>query len=151
MAIPSSANGLPVVAVGNNAFNNKTNLTSVTIPNSVISIGYNAFSSCTNLTSVSLPNSVTNIGENAFRRLLRSDQSEHPQQHHQHWKVCVLRLLRPDQCYPPNSVTSIGRHALSYCSGLKAIQVDPLNGNYSSLEGVLFDKAQSLLIQLARW
>ena len=43
-----------------------SNLTSVTIPNSVTSIGNGAFYSCTGLTSVTIPNSVTSIGEYAF-------------------------------------------------------------------------------------
>ena len=43
-----------------------SNLTSVTIPNSVTSIGGSAFNGCTGLTSVTIPNSVTSIGESAF-------------------------------------------------------------------------------------
>ena len=43
-----------------------SNLTSVTIPNSVTSIGGLAFYGCTGLTSVTIPNSVTSIGEDAF-------------------------------------------------------------------------------------
>ena len=47
----------------------------------------------------------------------------------------------------PNSVTSIGNNAFESCSGLTAINVDPLNGYYSSLGGVLFNKAQSFLLR----
>ena len=43
-----------------------TNLTSITIPNSVTSIEQAAFSYCTSLTSITIPNSVTTIGNGAF-------------------------------------------------------------------------------------
>lgn len=48
------------------AFSNCTNLTSVTIPNSVTCIGRGAFSGCKGLTSIAIPNSVTNIGQDVF-------------------------------------------------------------------------------------
>ena len=45
---------------------NGTEVTNITIPNSVTSIGYEAFAYCSSLTSVTIPNSVTSIGDNAF-------------------------------------------------------------------------------------
>ena len=53
-------------SIGNGAFSDCDNLTSITIPNSVTSIGERAFYSCDNLASITIPNSVTSIGENAF-------------------------------------------------------------------------------------
>jgi len=47
----------------------------------------------------------------------------------------------------PFSVTNIGARALSICSSLTTIDVDPQNSAYSALDGVLFDKGQTLLIQ----
>ena len=55
-----------VTSIGNNAFDECSGLTSVTIPNSVTSIGGYAFSGCSGLTSVTIPNSVTSIGSDAF-------------------------------------------------------------------------------------
>ena len=47
----------------------------------------------------------------------------------------------------PSSVTLIIGGAMGNCEGLLAINVDPSNPSYSSLDGVLFDKAQTDLIQ----
>ena len=55
-----------VTSIGFYAFRECSNLTSITIPNSVTSIGERAFYGCTGLTSVTIPNSVTSIGERAF-------------------------------------------------------------------------------------
>jgi len=45
------------------------------------------------------------------------------------------------------SVSSIGIRAFTACSSLGAIAVDALNPFYSSLDGILFDKNQTTLIQ----
>jgi hypothetical protein len=47
----------------------------------------------------------------------------------------------------PNSVTSIPVAAFAACPNLSAITVDALNSVYSSVDGVLFNKSQTLLIQ----
>lgn len=56
----------PVTTIASHAFEWSTNLTSVTIPNSVNGIGAEAFKYCTALSSVTIPNSVTEIGDFAF-------------------------------------------------------------------------------------
>jgi hypothetical protein len=60
--IPGSINGLPVTSVGGFAFFFCTELTSVTIPDSVTDIGSGAFFGCTSLTGITIPDSVTSIG-----------------------------------------------------------------------------------------
>ena len=66
IGIPGTITGLPVVSIGDGAFEYNGNLTSVTIPNSVTNIGNDAFDYCYNLTSIMLGNNVTSIGNDAF-------------------------------------------------------------------------------------
>lgn len=52
--------------IGEFAFANCNNLTSITIPNSVTSIGEYAFLDCRHLTSITIPSGVTSIGPYTF-------------------------------------------------------------------------------------
>jgi len=52
VVIPPTINSWPVTKIGEDAFQDNTTITSVTIPASVTEIGSNAFADCTNLTSV---------------------------------------------------------------------------------------------------
>src|SRR5690554_3165439 len=54
------------VSIGDNAFDEKIGLTSITIPGSVTSIGSYAFAYCSGLTTITIPESVTSISHNAF-------------------------------------------------------------------------------------
>ncbi len=53
--IPSMYNNLPVTKIGDIAFENCFNITSIIIPNSVTSISEGAFSGCSSLESITLP------------------------------------------------------------------------------------------------
>jgi len=65
VVIPSIADGYPVVSIGEQAFDDCTNLTNVTIPSSVTNIGEYAFQDCSNLTSAyfqgNFPSADTNV------------------------------------------------------------------------------------------
>ena len=68
--IPESVNydgnTYKVTSIGESAFANCYDLTSITIPNSVTSIKNLSFYGCKGLTSLTIPNSVTSIGYSAF-------------------------------------------------------------------------------------
>lgn len=55
-----------VTEIASYAFECRTELTGITIPNSVTCINPSAFAGCTKLAKINLPNSITEIGMNAF-------------------------------------------------------------------------------------
>ena len=71
LLLPVYIGGKPVVAIADKAFENKTFLTGVVIPDSVKSIGDSAFFGCTGLISVIISESVTSVGDGAFRGCTR--------------------------------------------------------------------------------
>lgn len=66
LSIPSEVDGYVVTSIRWNSFYGKTNITEITIPDSVTSIEHNAFANCTSLTNVFLGESVKSIGSYAF-------------------------------------------------------------------------------------
>ena len=67
IVIPATYNGKAVTKIAKQAFRDCTELTLITIPDSVTSIDAGAFDGCTALSSVTIPANVKSIGENAFR------------------------------------------------------------------------------------
>lgn len=59
--LPSTINSWPVTKIGEDAFQDNTTITSVTIPASVTEIDSNAFAGCTNLTSVNYAGDWSNL------------------------------------------------------------------------------------------
>lgn len=59
--LPSTISSWPVTKIGEDAFQDNTTITSVTIPASVTEIGSNAFAGCTNLTSVNYEGDWSNL------------------------------------------------------------------------------------------
>ncbi len=118
ISIPSS-----VLTIGNNAFTECTSLASITIPSSVTSIGRYVFQMCHSLSSVTIGSSVTSIGEGAFYNCTN-----------------LVNITIPA------SLTSIGDYVFTECTSLETITVEDENQNYSSENGVLFDKQKTLII-----
>ena len=61
VVIPPTISSWPVTKIGEDAFQDNTTITSVTIPASVTEIGSNAFAGCTNLTSVNYEGDWSNL------------------------------------------------------------------------------------------
>ena len=93
------------------------------IPSSVKTIGDYAFYYCERLKSVTTPNSVKTIGQ---------------------WAFAYCTGLTSVTI--PYSVTTIGNSAFLACSNLTDIIVDSENSSYCSIDGILYDKEASVLI-----
>ena len=117
-AIPPS-----VTSIGDRSFSGCSGLTGVTIPSGVTSIGNYAFQGCIGLTSAAIPSSVTFIGSSAFSGCS---------------SITSMTI--------PSSVTRIGASAFYGCASIESISVDAANPNFSSTDGVLFDKLQTTLV-----
>ena len=124
IVIPATIEGKPVTAIGNDAFDFCVSVTGITLPAGVTSIGSFAFNSCIDLTGFVLPNGVTSIGDSAF-----------------------LACTSLTSLTIPSSVTSLGNSTFNGCSSLTAISVDALNSQYSSSDGILFNKTKTALIK----
>ena len=112
-----------VTSIGKYAFRSCKNLTSVTMPNSLTSIGENSFDACIDLTSMIIPDSVKSIGEHAF------------------YTCTSLKNVTIG-----NSLNMISNFVFVGCNSLENIMVDENNLNYSSIDGVLFNKKKTELI-----
>ena len=64
--IPEAIDGYPVVSIGNGAFQDCSDITDFSIPETVTSIEDNAFAGCTGISTLTIPRSVTAIGNGTF-------------------------------------------------------------------------------------
>ena len=159
VTVPEFIDGLPVVQIVFDSFTGNTNLTTVTIPKSVGRSLWGVFDGCPNLTGIAvdplnpslsslegvlfnkdlteliqypggkagsyaIPDSVTNIGHYAFAGCVN---------------LTELNI--------GTNLTSIIWDALLACPRLSAFTVDALNPSFSSVEGVLFNKSQSVILR----
>ena len=109
-----------VTHIESGAFRN-SKFTSVSIPEGVTHIESGAFLG-SRLNSINLPESLIDIAGQAF----------------QSSELLTVTI--------PKNVSSLGKYAFNQASKLTSFTVDSENQNYSSSDGVLFDKSQSKLI-----
>ncbi len=121
--IPDTINDVKIKYIGQNAFES-TNITKITIPNSVLSIGDFAFSGATNLKEIiidSLSSEMQVIGNNVFNNCSSLT------------KITI-----------PNSVSSIGDFAFSGATNLKEIIIDGLASKIEVIGNNVFNNCSSL-------
>ncbi|MBC3887857.1 leucine-rich repeat protein [Acetobacterium paludosum] len=97
--IPAVIDGVPITAIGDNAFD-ETGLTDLTVPNTVTSIGQSAFANCKYLTTIGLPTGLASLSEKMFKNCT---------------SLTTITL--------PASVKSIGANAFYNCQKLTGIVI----------------------------
>ena len=132
-----------VTTIGDYAFYYCNALTSVSMP-SVVTIGEGAFYTCSSLTSVSMP-SATTIGDYAFEYCSTLTSVEMP-------AVATIGEFAFGWCFDlayihlPASCTSVFSNPFVACISLREITVDENNPDYTSVDGVLYDKNVETLL-----
>ena len=131
-----------VTSIGDYAFRDCSNMTSVTIPKGVKSIGSRAFYNCSSLTSVTIPDSVTSIGSYAFGAcnnikevhitdiaawckisFWHETNSSNPSNPFAYAYNLYLNGTLVTDLVIPNSVTSIRPYAFYGCSSLTSVTI----------------------------
>ncbi len=123
VTIPGNTNGHVVTAIADHAFEYSA-LTNVTFPGALIVVGVEAFDYCSNLVTVPLPKGVATIGDWAFGD-------------------CPVRT----SVTLPVNLTNIGVDAFGNCSSLTNIGVAAGNLYFTNVNGVLFNKSLTMLLQ----
>jgi len=100
LVIPETIDSYPVTAIDDFAFSYYSDMTTLTLPDTIVSIGSNAFVGCTSLKELNIPDSVRFIGDSAF-----SDCSS------------LTELVVPE------TVTTIEDYAFFACDSLDTITV----------------------------
>lgn len=101
--------------------------TSYVIPKEVTSIEAGAFEAAEKLTAITIPVGIVSIGRMAFESC---------------FALTTISI--------PATVKTIGANAFGYCQELAEIKVEAANTAYTSVDGVLFDKAKKTLITYPR-
>ena len=132
----------PVTNIGDRAFYECSELTSVTIPDGVKSIGEYAFYRCGTLTSVILPGSVTSIGNSAFAYCSKLESVTIPDGVTSIGSYAFQSCRGLTSVILPGSVTSIGNSAFAYCSKLESVTIPD---SMTSIGGHAFEGCSSLI------
>ena len=141
LVIPSKVDELDVTVIGSSAFEERTEITAVTIPDSVTNIQGYAFAYCSGLKSVALSDSVKSIGGDAFTSCWRLEETRIAIADMTAWVTNTInscltgkrRLFFHGEELTaitiPDHVTNIGYCAFRGCSGLSEISFpDGLEG-----------------------
>lgn len=114
------------LCIADGAFYNRTNVTKITLANTVTHIGEYAFENCKKLTSIQLGTALLEIKTLAFN------------------KCSALTNVQI-----PATVMAIGDEAFKHCAALTSILVDGNNATYKEIDGNLYSKDGKTLIQYA--
>ena len=112
-----------ITEINSGAFNNCTNIQSVTLPNGVISIGNKAFEKCTGLEIINIPDSVESIGNMAFYECSNLKEVNISGGLKSIGENAFTECSSLEKIDLPDTLTTIGRVAFAGCSSLKEISI----------------------------
>lgn len=112
-----------VTSIEDDVFWECSNLTSIKIPESVVRIGASAFAGCENLTSIEIPKGVTSIEEDAFWLCENLTSINIPKGVESIGYGAFRACYNLTSIEIPEGVTSIGAYAFESCSKLKSIGI----------------------------
>lgn len=159
IVIPSTIESYPVTCIQFSAIGHCANLISVTIPSSVTSIEDWVFDDCKSLTSITVDENNQNYASydgvlfnKAYTKLITYPAGKEDSNYVIPSSVISIKDYAFHNCRGlisvmiPNSTTNISPSAFCGCKRLTSITVDENNPNYTSYDGVLFNKAYTKLI-----
>ena len=129
-----------VKTIGENAFTTCLALKSIVIPDGVTSIGRYAFTSCISLSSVTLPDSVSYIGQNAFGSCIFREINI-PGSLTSIEASTFNNCNKLESVIIPNGVTSIGDSAFNDCSSLASVTI---SGSVNEIGESAFNNCSAL-------
>lgn len=108
--------------IGDKAFLDCEQISSVYIPDSVININPSAFEGCTNLKSITIGKSVQGIGWYAFRNCTKLESVTLPNGVNLICEAAFYCCKNLKEVTIPSSVTGIGKNAFGMCENLTSVR-----------------------------
>ena len=121
--IPDTISGLPVLAIGPSAFQDNTDITTVTLPKLLRQIQKHAFDGCTSLVSLTLPETVESLGEYAFKNCAFTELTL-PESVAEISKYCFYGCAITSVTIP-SRVERTGKYAFYGCQNLISVSFPP--------------------------
>jgi len=145
--IPGYINDLQVKEIDYGAFKDNDKIKKITIEKGVIFIGICAFEKCTKLTEVELPDGLLKIGFEVFNGCEKLAKIQLPESILEIGHLAFQDCKKLTNVFIPKDVEDLGDGSFTCCSELKEIIVDDDNLEYSTIDGILFNKLKTMLIK----
>ena len=116
-------NQYPVIKINSSVFSGNTNLTTVTLAESLTTLGSNAFESCKSLKTIKIPSGVTAIPENCFRECSLMESVSLPAGLVEIGEYAFSGCQNLESVALPESLTTLGDYAFSSCKSLRAVKI----------------------------
>ena len=127
-------------------FSNCSSLTNITVPDSVTVLDGLAFSYCTNLKNIELSKNLTEIGMGALSHCTSLENIDIPD------SVIIMDNIAMAGCSELKSVNigsnlkTVGGQVFAGCTSLEKVNVNLNNKNYTSENGIWYDKNKTKII-----